>query len=64
MRDFKIEGDYAVFFDVPEYIEMKQADIKILKEKIWKQNNCKCPVLNKEIPLDKMVLDHNVLDFV
>ncbi len=41
-----------------QFIEMKQADIKVLKEKIWKQNNFKCPVLNKEIPLDKMVLDH------
>ena len=41
-----------------KYIEMKQADIKVLKEKIWKQNDFKCPVLDREIPLDKMVLDH------
>ena len=40
------------------YIEMKQSDIKPLKEKLWLINDKKCPVLNKEIPLDKMVLDH------
>lgn len=39
-------------------IYMKPKDIKILKEKIWKQNNKKCPILGKEVPLDKMVLDH------
>lgn len=37
---------------------MKQKDIKILKEKIWEKNGKKCPVLGKEIPLEKMVLDH------
>ena len=37
---------------------MSQKDIKDLKEIIWEKNNKKCPVLNKEIPLDKMVLDH------
>lgn len=37
---------------------MKQKDIKPLKEKIWKENGRKCPVLDVEIPLDKMVLDH------
>ena len=37
---------------------MSQKDIKNLKEIIWKKNNKKCPVLNKEIPLNKMVLDH------
>lgn len=41
-----------------KYIEMKQKDIKILKEKIWLKNNKKCPILNVEIPLDKMALDH------
>jgi len=40
------------------YIEMKQKDIKILKEKLWLQNGKKCPVLDKEIPLEKMTLDH------
>jgi hypothetical protein len=40
------------------YIEMKQKDIKILKEKIWLENDKKCPVLGKEIPLEKMTLDH------
>lgn len=38
--------------------EMKSKDIKPLKEKIWKSNDKKCPVLNKEVPLDKMALDH------
>ena len=41
-----------------KFIEMKQKDIKPLKEKIWEKNSKKCPILNKEIPLDKMVLDH------
>ena len=40
------------------YIEMKQKDIRVLKEKLWLMNNKKCPVLGKEIALDKMVLDH------
>ena len=37
---------------------MSQKDIKDLKKIIWEKNDKKCPVLNKEIPLDKMVLDH------
>jgi len=37
---------------------MKQKDIKTLKEKIWNENNKKCPVLDMDIPLEKMVLDH------
>lgn len=41
-----------------QYKEMKQKDIRILKEKIWLQNNKKCPILNTEIPLEKMALDH------
>lgn len=40
------------------YIEMKQKDIRVLKEKIWLENGKKCPVLGKEIPLEKMALDH------
>jgi len=40
------------------FIEMKQKDIKPLKEKLWIRNDRKCPVLDKEVPLDKMVLDH------
>jgi len=40
------------------YKEMKQTDIKILKEKLWELNGKKCPVLGKEIPLEKMALDH------
>lgn len=41
-----------------KFIEMKQKDIKPLKEKLWLNNGKKCPVLNKEIPLEKMALDH------
>jgi hypothetical protein len=41
-----------------KFIEMKQKDIKVLREKLWLLNNKKCPVLDKEIPLDKIVLDH------
>lgn len=41
-----------------KFIEMKQKDIRTLKEKLWIQNEKKCPVLNKEIPLHKMALDH------
>jgi len=40
------------------YIEMKQKDIRVLKEKLWLMNDKKCPVLGKDIPLEKMVLDH------
>jgi len=41
-----------------KFIEMKTKDIKVLKEKMWIMNNKKCPVLDKEIPLEKMTLDH------
>jgi len=41
-----------------ELVFMKQSDIKILKEKIWKKNNKICPILGKEIPLENAVLDH------
>lgn len=41
-----------------KFIEMKQKDIKILKEKIWLQNNKKCPLLNIELPLESFALDH------
>ena len=37
---------------------MKAKDIKPLREKIWLQNNKKCPILDKEIPLDTTALDH------
>ncbi len=38
--------------------QMMTKDIKILKEKIWLQNNKRCPLLEIEVELDKMVLDH------
>jgi len=37
---------------------MKQKEIRVLKEQLWLRNGKKCPVLGKEISLDKMVLDH------
>ena len=40
------------------FIEMKQSDIRPLKEKIWLMNDKKCPVLKVERPLEKMALDH------
>ena len=43
---------------MPKFREMKQPEIKILKEKIWRLNDKQCPVLQREVPLDKMVLDH------
>jgi len=41
-----------------KFIEMKQKDIKPLREKLWLANDKKCPVLGKEIPFDKSALDH------
>lgn len=41
-----------------DFYLMKQKDIKIIKEKIWLQNNKKCPILKLEFPLENMVLDH------
>lgn len=41
-----------------DFIEMKQKDIRLLKEKLWLDNDKKCPVLDKEVPLEKMALDH------
>lgn len=38
--------------------QMKQKDIKELKEKLWLENDRKCPLLGIEVELDKMVLDH------
>jgi len=43
--------DYYLYY-------MSQSDIKKLKEKLYKEYDGKCPVLKKEIPFDKMVLDH------
>ena len=40
------------------YKELKAKDIKILKEKLHKQNNGVCPLLGTKVPLDKMALDH------
>jgi hypothetical protein len=40
------------------YIELKQKDIKPLKEKLHKQNNGKCPLLGIEVDPSQMALDH------
>ena len=37
---------------------MSQKDIKVLKEKLWLENDKICPLLGIEIDLEKMVLDH------
>lgn len=42
-----------------KFIEMKQADIKPLREKLWLKNNKKCPVLDKEIPFSDTACDHS-----
>jgi len=41
-----------------QYIELKNKDIKPLKEKLYIQNNGICPLLGINVPLDKTVLDH------
>ncbi len=41
-----------------ELIQMKSSEIKALKEKLWLKNSKYCPLLEVEVPLDKMVLDH------
>src|SRR5574344_315655 len=39
-------------------INLKQNDLKPLKEKWAKEQNFICPILKKEIPLEKLVIDH------
>ena len=41
-----------------KYKELKNSDLKPLREKIWLKNNKKCPVLDKEVPFEKTVVDH------
>jgi hypothetical protein len=41
-----------------KFKEMKVAEIRPLKEKLWLYNDKKCPVLGREVPLEKMALDH------
>lgn len=40
------------------FVEMKYSDIRALKERIWVDNGKRCPVLGREVPLEKMALDH------
>lgn len=42
----------------PKYTQMKASDIKVLREKLHRENNYKCPILNEELPPEYMVLDH------
>ena len=44
--------------ETPEIIQLKTGDIKPLKEKWYKEQNGICPILKKEVHLDKMVIDH------
>ena len=41
-----------------KFIELKNKDIKVLKEKLYLKNNKICPLLGIEIPLEKIALDH------
>ena len=41
-----------------KFKEMKQSDIKELREKIWKLNDRKCPVLGTDLELKNTALDH------
>lgn len=46
--------------EIPDnYLQLKQSDIKPLREKLWLLNNKKCPILDKEIPFEMTQLDHN-----
>ena len=45
-------------YKMGKLIQLKQSEIKELKEKLWIENNKKCPLLGIEVPLEKMVLDH------
>jgi len=38
---------------------MKAKDIKILREKLWKENDYRCPICNKEVSADEIALDHD-----
>lgn len=38
--------------------QLKTSEINSLKEKWWLEQNKKCPLLNKEIELSSMVIDH------
>ena len=39
-------------------VNLKQNDLKPLKEKWAEEQNFLCPILKKEIPLEKLVIDH------
>jgi len=39
-------------------IQLKQKDLLPLRKKQWEKQDKKCPILDKEIPFEKSVLDH------
>ena len=41
-----------------EIIQLKSSDIKPLKEKWYTEQNGICPILKKEYPIEKFVIDH------
>lgn len=41
-----------------ELVNLKQNDLNPLKEKWAEEQNFICPILKKEIPLEKLVIDH------
>ena len=44
--------------EIKELIQLKSSDIKTLKEKWYYENKGICPILKKEISLEKTVIDH------
>lgn len=43
---------------IKEVVQLKSSDLKDIKEKWYKEQNGICPILKKEIPFDKHVIDH------
>jgi hypothetical protein len=41
------------------YKPLKHKDIKPLREKLWRENGCKCPICGTEITENEVALDHD-----
>lgn len=41
-----------------QLIQLKQKDLKPIKEKWWNENNQECPIMKLKYSLDEMVVDH------